>query len=108
MMWEKSYLQERVIFEVLLDPFSCKYDSSHIIRHMPNRTDGCCVTHEGPSNSRANFGDKKSIVLLMKETKAGPQIGGRTLGEGRNMTQSLTGKTVPQLSLLFFIYLKPF
>ena len=75
---------------------------------MPNRTDGCCVTHEGPSNPRARFGDKKSTVLLMKETKAGPQIGGRTLGEGRKVTQSLPGKTVTQLSLLSCIYLKRF
>lgn len=96
------------MFKVLLDPFSCEYDSSHIIRHVPNRTDGCCVTHEGPSNLRANFVDKKSTVLLMKETKAGPQIGGRTLGEGRKVTQSLTAKTATQLSLLLFIYLKPF
>lgn len=44
----------------------------------------------------------------MKETKAGPQIGGRTLGEGRKVTQSLTAKQPLELSLLLFIYLKPF
>ena len=69
---------------------------------------GADLLTKGHQIPELDLGIKKSTVLLMKETKVGPQIGGRTLGEGRKVTQSLTGKTVTQLSLLSCIYLKPF